>query len=177
MDEEEEAAQREHTAKLDKRIRRWLKYCVRRLRKEVGTRLDPAKILGPSFGAALGIQDDHCANDPGEVGCTCSTTAATSRRRRSPTAPFRAEIARALFTELPEAERVEYGKRAKAEAAETREAYERGLKEEPSKSPEARQKYVKVAPILEGIYKRTGLHSVIIMGGPIPKFGGDLRTV
>jgi hypothetical protein len=34
-----------------------------------------------------------------------------------------------------------------------------------------------LGPILQGILERTGLHSVVILGGPIPKYGGDLRTV
>lgn len=34
-----------------------------------------------------------------------------------------------------------------------------------------------LAPILRGIHERTGLHSVIILGGPMPKYGGDLRTI
>jgi hypothetical protein len=32
-------------------------------------------------------------------------------------------------------------------------------------------------PILWGLEEYTGLHSVLIMGGPMPKFGGEIRTV
>lgn len=32
-------------------------------------------------------------------------------------------------------------------------------------------------PILRGLEEYTGLHSVLIMGGPMPKFGGEIRTV
>jgi hypothetical protein len=34
-----------------------------------------------------------------------------------------------------------------------------------------------VAPILQGIHERTGLNSVLLLGGPVPKYGGDLRTI
>jgi hypothetical protein len=34
-----------------------------------------------------------------------------------------------------------------------------------------------VAPILRGLEEHTGLHSVLIMGGPIPKYGGEIRTI
>lgn len=34
-----------------------------------------------------------------------------------------------------------------------------------------------LGPILRGLQEFTGLHSVVILGGPVPKFGGDLRTM
>ncbi|KAJ7511244.1 hypothetical protein B0H11DRAFT_2215083 [Mycena galericulata] len=99
-----------------------------------------------------------------------------------PTVPFRAKVARELFAALPESERAGYAVRAKEEAAERRAAFDAAMKATPSKSPEARQACIDnvgsfMGPILEGIRERTGLHSVIIMGGPIPKYGGELRSV
>jgi hypothetical protein len=34
-----------------------------------------------------------------------------------------------------------------------------------------------VAPILRGIQESTGLHMTLLMGGPIPEYGGELRTI
>jgi hypothetical protein len=32
-------------------------------------------------------------------------------------------------------------------------------------------------PILRGLEEYTGMHSILIMGGPMPKVGGEIRTV
>jgi hypothetical protein len=34
-----------------------------------------------------------------------------------------------------------------------------------------------MTPILRGVQEYTGLHSVVLFGGPIPRYGGELRTV
>lgn len=34
-----------------------------------------------------------------------------------------------------------------------------------------------LAPILQGIHERTGMHVLALLGGPVPKYGGQLRTV
>ncbi|KAJ7507413.1 hypothetical protein B0H11DRAFT_2218261 [Mycena galericulata] len=200
MDDEEEAAQRARTEMLDKRIRRWLKYRVRRLRKEVGTRLDPRKnpwtvLLAHLSGhkkppkARQAYQqfmheefEEKIAPEVKKKWAKKSAAGSNVQTQKEPTAAFRAEVAREMFAQLPSEVQSKYAERAKSEAAERREAYVRALKGEPSKSPEDRQKCIDnvgsfLGPILEGIHKYTGLHSVIIMGGPIPKFGGDLRTV
>jgi hypothetical protein len=33
-----------------------------------------------------------------------------------------------------------------------------------------------MAPILRGLSEATGLQMVLLMGGPMPKYGGELRT-
>jgi hypothetical protein len=33
-----------------------------------------------------------------------------------------------------------------------------------------------LAPILRGLEECTGLHLLVLMGGPMPKYGGELRT-
>ncbi|KAJ7041281.1 hypothetical protein C8F04DRAFT_1080824 [Mycena alexandri] len=32
-------------------------------------------------------------------------------------------------------------------------------------------------PILRGIQEHTGLHAMVVFGGPMPKFDGELRTL
>jgi hypothetical protein len=119
-----------------------------------------------------------------------------------PTGPFRAKVAWDLFSELPEDERAGYAARAKQEAMHTRERYEEDMKKEPSKAPEDRQACVIsciqeivvfltcchvsscidgagsfLGPILQGIHERTGLHATVVLGGPIPSYGGELKTI
>ncbi|KAJ7688917.1 hypothetical protein B0H16DRAFT_1487292 [Mycena metata] len=99
-----------------------------------------------------------------------------------PTAAFRAEVARDLFAAFPEDERNGYAERAKEEAQQAREKYNTALKAPPSKKPEDRQRCIDelgnfLGPIQRGILELTGLHSVVLMGGPIPKYGGELQSV
>ncbi|KAJ7431202.1 hypothetical protein B0H11DRAFT_2262225 [Mycena galericulata] len=200
LDDEEEILQREHKAKLDKRIRRWFKYRVRRLRKQLGTRRDPRKdpwavLLSQLSGIRVPskarqayqqfMTEAYITKIAPEVERLWAKHVAKGsniQTKKEPTAPFRAEVARGLFAKLPESERLRYAKEAKEEAAAKRKAFKDALKNAPSKSPEDRQKCIDnlgtfVGPILEGIHERTGLHSVLLMGGPIPKYGGDLRTI
>ncbi|KAJ7430883.1 hypothetical protein B0H11DRAFT_2262784 [Mycena galericulata] len=200
MDDEEETAQGERILKLNKRIRRWFKYRVRRLRKQVGTRLDPRRNPWAILLAQLSghhkppkarqayqqfmHEEFETKIEPEIAKAWAKKMSAGSnvQTKKEPNAPFRAEVARRLFAALSSEEQAGYAERAKSEAAERREAYVRGLKEEPSKSPEDRQKCIDsvgtfLGPILEGVAKRTGLHSVVILGGPIPKFAGELRTI
>ncbi|KAJ7030559.1 hypothetical protein C8F04DRAFT_1186605 [Mycena alexandri] len=100
---------------------------------------------------------------------------------KKPTAAFRAEVARDLFAGLPENERNGYKERAKEEADAARAAYNKAMKEPPSRTPEARQKCIDevgnfLGPIQKGILEHTGLHSVVLLGGPIPKYG-QLNTI
>lgn len=119
--------------------------------------------------------------------------------KKGPDAPFRARVARELFAELPEEEQDALRARAKAEALSAREVYTAAMKQGPSKSPEDRQRYVYVylfftilltrtlscidalgpfvSSFLRGVSDYTGLHSFAVFGGPIPEFGGELRTL
>ncbi|KAJ7182625.1 hypothetical protein C8R43DRAFT_1116257 [Mycena crocata] len=185
---------------LDARIRRWLKYRVKRLRKHVRTRIDSSKdpwaILLAKLSGVTSPPKARQAYQQFMVAEYATTIEPVVQERwaetagegasvpvdKEPNAPFRAKVARELFAELPEETRLEYGERAKSDAAKARDAYTKALKEAPSRSPEARHLAIEnvgsfVAPILQGIHERTGLHSVLILGGPIPKYGGDLRTI
>ncbi|KAJ7613329.1 hypothetical protein DFH06DRAFT_1146985, partial [Mycena polygramma] len=102
-----------------------------------------------------------------------SSDGSNVQTKKSPDAAFRSKIAREVFGSLTDAEREAYGARAKEEARAARATYDAGLNNPPSKAPEEKQKCIDavgnfLAPILQGILERTGLHSVVLMGGPIP---------
>lgn len=60
--------------------------------------------------------------------------------KKGPNAPFRAKVARDLFSELPDSEQDALRKRAKDDAQAAREAYAVAMKSGPSKTPEDRQR-------------------------------------
>ncbi|KAJ7164588.1 hypothetical protein C8R43DRAFT_946404 [Mycena crocata] len=206
LGEEEEARRDAKIEVLNLRIRRWLKYRVKRLRKHVRTRIDSrrdpwaillAKLAGvnvpPKARQAYQqfmrkVYTEEIEPVIGERWAATAAAGSSVAVEKEPKAPFRAKVARELFAELPEEKRAEYATRAKEEAQRARAAYKKALKDPPSKSPQARHTRDGdasaienvgsfVAPILQGIHERTGLHSVLILGGPIPKYGGDLRTI
>ncbi|KAJ7715468.1 hypothetical protein B0H16DRAFT_1477362 [Mycena metata] len=186
---------------LNSRILRWLKYRARALRKTVkmDPRNDPYAIL---LGKLSGInappkarqafqQYMHESYDTEIAPAVQARWAATrdnlngngaAATQKGPNAPFRALVARELFAELTQEEQDALKERAKEEAATAREEYEKKRKAPPSKSPEDRQRCIDalgafLSPILRGIQEYTGLHSVAIFGGPMPKYGGELKTV
>ncbi|KAJ7040189.1 hypothetical protein C8F04DRAFT_1178284 [Mycena alexandri] len=192
-------AKRERITLLNKRIRNWFKYRVRKLRKFLHSKLDPRKdpwaILLAKLSnfhvppkARQAYQEYfHENNDkiaPVVAQRWAKTTGAGSnvQTSKNPDAAFRAQVARELFAELSEEERAVYGKQAKDNAAAARAKYDLELKTPPSKAPEDRHACIHnvgdfLGPILLGIYERTGLHSVVLMGGPIPEYGGELQSI
>ncbi|KAJ7620618.1 hypothetical protein DFH06DRAFT_1341736, partial [Mycena polygramma] len=104
------------------------------------------------------------------------------KTKKGPDASFRARVARETFASLSSSEKERYASTAKIEAAAARAAYEEALRTPASQSPEARQEAIDkagtfVAPFLQGITEITGLHGVLLLGGPMPRYGGDLRTL
>ncbi|KAJ7055670.1 hypothetical protein C8F01DRAFT_1319600 [Mycena amicta] len=100
----------------------------------------------------------------------------------SPGPGFQATVARKLFKELPEDVQQDYKDRAKAEAAAKRAAYREKLENWPGQTPHDRQNAVDnlgrfLRRIMKGISDATGLHVFFMAGGPIPQYGGSLRTV
>jgi hypothetical protein len=65
-----------------------------------------------------------------------------SANTKQPNAPFRAQIARELFAQLPDEEQEAIRGRASGEAREAKIAYEKAMKQGPSKRPKDRQKCV-----------------------------------
>ncbi|KAJ6458986.1 hypothetical protein C8R45DRAFT_1031174 [Mycena sanguinolenta] len=193
---EEEVAKRAHIAVLNARIRHWLKYRVRQLRKLLRTHLNPshdpwalllAKLCGvnpPPKARQAYHQFMHekyqslIAPVVAERWAESVGDGSNLQTKKDPDGPFRAKVAREMFAELSQGEQKEYATRAKEEAAEARKKFDEDLKKPPSKAPEDRQACIDrmgafVGPILQGIYERTGLHSTILMGGPIPGYVGN----
>ncbi|KAJ7615091.1 hypothetical protein DFH06DRAFT_1343945 [Mycena polygramma] len=203
LPEAEETRRQQRTDQLNARIRRWFKYRVKRLRRHVRTKVNSSKDPWSVFLAKLsgitappkarqGFQQfmremyQKADNDIEELvkekWAATPSDGASVATSAQPNAPFRAKVVRELFAALPEEERAEYKARAVAEATLAREKFDKALKDPPATSPQARQTAIDslgafVAPILQGIFDRTGLHSCLLLGGPIPKYGGDLRTI
>ncbi|KAJ7836428.1 hypothetical protein B0H13DRAFT_1913068 [Mycena leptocephala] len=102
-------------------------------------------------------------NEPGTAG------------KKEPKAGFCASVAREVFASLSDTKKAAISKRVKDEAAEVKDMYEKALKTLPSNKPEDRQRFLGAHPAQSTRVHR--LHSMTIVSGPIPKFGGDLRTV
>ncbi|KAJ7107315.1 hypothetical protein C8R43DRAFT_1140291 [Mycena crocata] len=188
--------------KRGQRIQRWLKYHSRKLRRgsvRMDSRNNPFVIL---LGKLAGInappkarqafqQYMHESYDT-EIAPAVEARFAMERSnldgqggaatQRGPNAPFQARVARELFAELSDEEQTALKERASAEAQEAKAKYEKARNEPPSKAPADRQRCIDelgkfMLPILRGVYEYTGLHAVAIFGGPIPRYGGELKTV
>ncbi|KAJ7607461.1 hypothetical protein DFH06DRAFT_987601, partial [Mycena polygramma] len=200
VDADVESAQRTRVLELNARIQRWLKYRVRKLRKGFQSKLDPLKDPWAILVAQLsGIQKPPKARQAyqqfmheeydtvigPEVAAKWAEQASQGsnlQTSKTPNGPFRSLIARQMFADLSQSERAAYGARAKEEAADAREAYETAMKAPPSKAPEERDRCIAavgkfLGPIMKGVFDRTGMHCCFLMGGPVPKFGGELRTI
>ncbi|KAK7008539.1 hypothetical protein R3P38DRAFT_2791506 [Favolaschia claudopus] len=155
LSEEEEKARAERLNELNPRIRRWFTYRLRKQRKRLRT-----------------SKDEDPRKDPYAV-LLANLSGVTS--------PPKALQAYQQFMRESYEEKA-IGDRAKAEAAEAKAAYLGTLKAPPSQSPAARQRCIDsvadfAGPILQGLYTHTGLHATLIMGGPVPEFGGEIRTL
>ncbi|KAJ7826544.1 hypothetical protein B0H13DRAFT_2680676 [Mycena leptocephala] len=180
LSEEERTARHDRIEDLNKRIRRWLKYRVRSLchglTSKASLRENPyAQYMHESYATDIGPVvaerwKNHSVNPDG------------SANTAAPGAPFRCAIARELFSALPDDEQSALREHAVEEARQAKLKYEKGMKEGPSKSPEARQECIDkigrfAAPILRGLEDYTGLQAFIVLGGPIPRFNGELGTI
>ncbi|KAJ7081899.1 hypothetical protein C8R43DRAFT_1142883 [Mycena crocata] len=180
-------------------IRRWLKYRAQSLRHKLSSldaRDNPfAVLLGKLAGvttppkARQGYQQYMRESYDTEIAGVVAqrwedeyvdpTGAANTKK---PGAPFRSKIARELFAALPEEKQAEIRGRAVEEGKNARVEYEKAKKEGPLKTPEARAKCIAalgrfMIPILAGVQEYTGLQSVCIFGGPMPKYNGELGTL
>ncbi|KAK6991947.1 hypothetical protein R3P38DRAFT_2803347 [Favolaschia claudopus] len=190
---EEEAEKAARILELDARIRRWFTYRLRKIRKslrsnrDIDPRKDPYAVLLANLSGVTAppkalqayqqfmreSYDDKIAPVVAERWEEeKKDKIRLAERSKEPKAGFRAEVARQKTI----------GGRAKEQAAEAKEAYVRSLKNSPSQAPEARQKCIDsvadfVGPILQGLHAHTGMHATLIMGGPVPMYGGELRTL
>ncbi|KAJ7033983.1 hypothetical protein C8F04DRAFT_1260480 [Mycena alexandri] len=180
LDENERALKHDAIKSLNERIRRWLKYRVRSLRNgltsQAAMRDNPfSQFMHESYGTVI-------APVVAERWKEQSINADGSANTKKPNAPFRCAVARELFAALPQEEQDEISARAKEEAKQAKLDYAQGMKEGPSKSPEARQRCIDgfgrfIAPIMKGLHDYTGLKGYILLGGPIPRYAGEIGTV
>ncbi|KAK7043456.1 hypothetical protein R3P38DRAFT_2510527 [Favolaschia claudopus] len=207
LSEEDEAAKRTRIEELNKashtRIRRWFMYRLKksrknqRLGKELDARKDPYAVLMANLSGvtappkALQAYQQFMRESYEEKVAPVvaerwelerNDNSKLSERTKEPKAGFRAVVAREVFAQLSDEERTAIADRAKKEAAEAKAEYLKALKSPPSKSPEARQRCIDnvadfAGPILQGLSANTGLHATLIMGGPMPEFGGEIRTL
>ncbi|KAJ7138679.1 hypothetical protein C8R43DRAFT_1131860 [Mycena crocata] len=178
------------------RIARWLKYRAHRLKRPIKmdrTR-DPwaillAKLAGinsPPKARQAFQQYMHESYDADIGPAVMARWAATHveedggelQSKKGPDAPFRAQVARELFNELPVEEQDGLCARARDEAKEAREQYIKAMKGGPSKDPADRQRCIDnlgpfMTAILRGVTEYTGF---AVFGGPMPQYGGEIRT-
>jgi hypothetical protein len=141
------------------RIRRWLKYRVRSLRgkgiSKSALRDSPyavllAKLSGvtsppkarQAFQQFMRESAPEVAAEVNERWKEKSINPDGSVNTKLPDAPFRCAVTRNLFNALPEEEQEAIRGRAAEEAAQAKREYTKAMNDGPSKSPEARQKYV-----------------------------------
>ncbi|KAJ7903971.1 hypothetical protein B0H13DRAFT_2334985 [Mycena leptocephala] len=198
LDDAEEVAKRQRVKELNARIRRWFNYRIRKAQKHNHSAgFDPTKDPYAVLLAKLsGLQSPPKARQAYQQfmhesyaekiapivaerwAKKLEDDAGNPDRTKEPKAGFRAQVARGVFAELPKSEQDNIAGRAKDEAATRRKAYQDALKTPASKAPSERQNLPEfVGPLLRGIQEYTGMHSVLIVGGPVPKFSGELRTI
>ncbi|KAJ7038475.1 hypothetical protein C8F04DRAFT_1256076 [Mycena alexandri] len=101
---------------------------------------------------------------------------------KKPNGPFRCKVAMDLFKDLPDSEQAAIKARAVSEAKVAKDVYAAGMKNGPLKTPQARQECIDnvgrfLAPILRAVREYTGLQSFVVLGGPMPKYGGEIGTL
>ncbi|KAJ7744437.1 hypothetical protein DFH07DRAFT_963663 [Mycena maculata] len=194
--EEDEIAKRKRIKTLNARIRRWFIYRVRKSHKRRHLTKDLTKDPFAVLLAKLsGLKIPPKARQPFQQmmhedykekiapavldawGAAQARQDKETELTQKPKAGFRAKVARDIFAVLPESERKALGVRATKEAAFTK-----ALKGGPSKLPADRQKCINevgdlIRPILCGLEEATGFHYLLLGGGPVPKYGGELRTI
>ncbi|KAJ7764951.1 hypothetical protein DFH07DRAFT_955774 [Mycena maculata] len=191
LSDEEAVEKRRHITVLDGRIRRWFGYRIRKISKRRRATGDPAKDpLSVLMTKLSGVKIPHKARQPfqqfmnesyqdkiapavaekWEEARKMGTVEADKTKK--PKAGFRAGVARKLFSALPAEEQKALGSRATAEAKMQKEVYAKALKDGASKRPEDRQRCIDdmgdfMRPILRGLEEYTGLHYILIGGGPM----------
>ncbi|KAF8122740.1 hypothetical protein K438DRAFT_1792965 [Mycena galopus ATCC 62051] len=198
LTEEERVERHARREELNDRIWRWLKYRAQSLRRKVTktaladspyaallSKLSGLKTPPKARQAYQQFMHEKVAEIAAIVDIRWkekSINADGSANTGKPKAPFRSAVAREMFEELPSSKRDAYAKRATEEARAAKEAYTKALEAGPSKSPEARQRCIDnfgkfIAPIMKGIFDYTGLHGHIVLGGPMPRYNGELGTI
>ncbi|KAK7016887.1 hypothetical protein R3P38DRAFT_3202181 [Favolaschia claudopus] len=158
LDEEETTMKRERMETLNARINRWLKYRAKKMRRPT-TRDRAQDAWGVLLSKLAGIKSPPKARqgfqqymhesyeaeikpvvDAKWKSRLVEDDGTSLRTAKAPNAPFRAQVARELFRELPEDEQNALVLRAKEEAAEERREYAELMKGPPSRAPKDRQR-------------------------------------
>ncbi|KAJ7175547.1 hypothetical protein C8R46DRAFT_1214018 [Mycena filopes] len=166
---------------LNAQIRRWLKYRARSAGLgNVGIRSPRKPLL--AYQQYMRESAAEIAVVVNERWAAQSIHADGSANTKKPGAPFRCAVARELFLALSSTEQAEIKARAVEEARAAKEAYKKAMSDGPSKAPEARQKCIDVfgrfmAPIMKGVQEYTGLQGFVMLGGPMPRYNGEVGTV
>ncbi|KAJ7617995.1 hypothetical protein FB45DRAFT_800748 [Roridomyces roridus] len=196
---EEEDERHERVRELNKRIHTWLKYRARRLNNSLLSHAtDSNGPFVPLVAKLGGLKSPGKARQAfqqfqHEEIVTLRETIKKAWRdkckaddvdpeEKGPSTAFRTEVARQTFKALPQAEQNKYAATAKKEAAERKAAYVKALKDGPSKAPEDRQKCIDnlgpfLGAIMRGIADYTGWQVLVVVGGPMPKWNGEIGTV
>ncbi|KAF8213234.1 hypothetical protein K438DRAFT_1750578 [Mycena galopus ATCC 62051] len=195
LTEEERVERHARREELNNRIRRWLKYRAQSLRRKTTkaalsdspyaallSKLSGIKTPPKARQAYQQFMHEKVTEIAGIVDIRWkekSINTDGSANTGKPKAPFRSAVAREMFKELPSSEQEAYAACAMQEAREAKEAYAKALEAGPSKSPEARQRCINnfgkfIAPIMKGIFDYTGLQGHIVLGGPMPRYNGEL---
>ncbi|KAJ7481675.1 hypothetical protein FB451DRAFT_1394307 [Mycena latifolia] len=200
LTDEEKKAKHDRINVLNARIRRWLKYRARSLRKNIGKKRADAEYPYAVLLAKLsGVTTPPKARQGyqqfmHEAYATVIAPVVEARwnaqavgedgevTAKKPNAPFRGKIARELFAEMSDKEQTAYRDCAVAEARSTKAKYEKWMKSGPSKAPADRQECINnlgrfMTPVLRGLQEYTGLQGFLVMGGPMPKYNGEIGTV
>ncbi|KAL1658565.1 hypothetical protein GGF50DRAFT_92549 [Schizophyllum commune] len=95
---------------------------------------------------------------------------------------WRESVARKELAKLSEAEQENWKQSAKEYNDARVVLYKKQMSDPPLRTPEARQAAIDAfprwaAPLLQGVYARTGLHICMMLGGPMPKYNGQINVV
>ncbi|KAJ7457582.1 hypothetical protein B0H11DRAFT_1738353, partial [Mycena galericulata] len=197
---QERAERKARMVQLNTRIRRWLKYRARSLCRKLSTKVDVSNPFSVLLAQLAGVKALPKARQAYQqymhesyttviapvvearwAALSTDKSGAANPQKR-PNAPFRAKIAAELFRALPVKEQKALGQRAVDNAKALKSAYEAAMKAGASKKPEDRQKCIDafgpfMVPLMKGLAEYTGLQGMIIMGGPIPKYNGEIGTI
>ncbi|KAJ7626016.1 hypothetical protein FB45DRAFT_703516, partial [Roridomyces roridus] len=174
------------------RITRWLKYRVRKLNKSIVRKANnadsPYYVLMARLAGSLKPPKARQAYQQFQHERVADLRGATTNQwkpkddGKGPKAGVRGAVAREAFKALPVAEQKAYAKRATDEAAERKADYLKALNDGPETTPEARQKCIDnlggfLGAIMKGVTEYTGLQSLVVVGGPMPKYNGEISTL
>ncbi|CAK5265171.1 unnamed protein product [Mycena citricolor] len=192
LTEEEEQEKRARIQAHNGRITRWYAYRIRRaLKRQRECGLDPRKdpfavLMGKLSGitrppkARQGWQQ-YMREAKAVVDPIIQQKLEALPEGASKRGDFRAGVVRKLFRELEQEEQKAVQQRAAAEGDVKKAEYAASLAAEPPRDPLSRHCAIKaldsfMRPIIKGVHERTGLHVTMLVGGPMPEFGGELGT-